>query len=528
MAVVQISRVQIRRGKKNQGTGMPQLASGELAWAIDTQELFIGNGSIGEGAPYVGNSKILTEHDNLLELLKQYQYRQDDSNFITGIDLDTLAPSSAFPVKRQLQSRLDEGTVNAKSFGIIPVPYPVGSAETVETQTARLNAALAQLYQTDDFSKVCLEFDPGTYQFDNSVTVPNGAHIIGAGKGITVFEFSSSGNFIEVTDASVRLKGFTVRLLENSATGMMLTDATASTFDCIRFEKNTGSSIGQLEDDTCGVNVIQSLSSNSSTTQNIFANVEFHGLTYAVTSNSNSRFNTFNCCVYRNLFKGVYMGVAPFGSARFNTFENCVFDTITDQAIDIAQGYGNKSRGNKYINVGNDAGGVESVHPVVSFLSPGNSSIQDYFERSHLLSLPSSFDLDYIPEVEGPVHREDAFTVETSLPVSLTPQAAFRLPISAYGYLEVNYVFNSSTFGQVKTGTLHITANSATNELQLVDDYEYTGPTGSDESIKFSAEIKTPQDFGGLGTTKFVVVNYTNENTPGDTNSLVYSVKTQI
>ena len=35
MAVVQISKIQVRRGKKNT-TGMPQLASGELAWAIDT------------------------------------------------------------------------------------------------------------------------------------------------------------------------------------------------------------------------------------------------------------------------------------------------------------------------------------------------------------------------------------------------------------------------------------------------------------------------------------------------------------
>ena len=43
MAVVQISRIQHRRGRKNQGTGLPQLASGEIGWAIDTQELYIGN-----------------------------------------------------------------------------------------------------------------------------------------------------------------------------------------------------------------------------------------------------------------------------------------------------------------------------------------------------------------------------------------------------------------------------------------------------------------------------------------------------
>lgn len=39
MAVLQISKIQIRRGTAGGGTGIPQLASGELAWALDTQEI---------------------------------------------------------------------------------------------------------------------------------------------------------------------------------------------------------------------------------------------------------------------------------------------------------------------------------------------------------------------------------------------------------------------------------------------------------------------------------------------------------
>ena len=35
MAVVQISSIQVRRGQKNIGSGLPQLASGELGWAVD-------------------------------------------------------------------------------------------------------------------------------------------------------------------------------------------------------------------------------------------------------------------------------------------------------------------------------------------------------------------------------------------------------------------------------------------------------------------------------------------------------------
>jgi hypothetical protein len=78
MAVVQISKIQHRRGRKNSGSSLPQLASGELGWAIDTQELYIGNGSVSEGAPYVGNTKVITEHDNILDLALQYQYKRND------------------------------------------------------------------------------------------------------------------------------------------------------------------------------------------------------------------------------------------------------------------------------------------------------------------------------------------------------------------------------------------------------------------------------------------------------------------
>ena len=49
MAVVQISRIQVRRGKKGVDN-LPQLASGELGWAIDSQEFYVGNGSVSEGA----------------------------------------------------------------------------------------------------------------------------------------------------------------------------------------------------------------------------------------------------------------------------------------------------------------------------------------------------------------------------------------------------------------------------------------------------------------------------------------------
>ena len=68
MAVVQISKIQVRRGKKNSSSGLPQLSSGEFGWAVDSQELYIGNGSVSEGAPAVGNTQILTSESNLFNI----------------------------------------------------------------------------------------------------------------------------------------------------------------------------------------------------------------------------------------------------------------------------------------------------------------------------------------------------------------------------------------------------------------------------------------------------------------------------
>ena len=59
MAVIQISKIQVRRGLQE---NLPQLASGELGWSVDERRLYIGNGTLAEGAPTVGVTEIITEY----------------------------------------------------------------------------------------------------------------------------------------------------------------------------------------------------------------------------------------------------------------------------------------------------------------------------------------------------------------------------------------------------------------------------------------------------------------------------------
>ena len=189
MAVVQISRIQIRRGQANQGTGLPQLASGEMAWAIDTQQLFIGNGAVAEGAPAVGNTKILTQNDlsaqgNLIGLL-QYVYKTNDTTVITG-------PTVNDPVERSLQDRLDD-FVTTVEFGT------AGDGSTDDTTA--LQRAIDQLFlnangkasaQTSAgaSTRVVLEIPPGIYVIKKPLYIPSYTTLIGAGADKTIIQYN--------------------------------------------------------------------------------------------------------------------------------------------------------------------------------------------------------------------------------------------------------------------------------------------------------------------------------------------------
>ena len=179
MAVVQISKIQQRRGQKLLN-GMPQLASAELAWAVDTQELFIGNGSVAEGAPYVGNTRILTEHDNILELAASYKFAEPD-------------PSITASIFRSLQSKLDELQVSILDFG----PEPDPSAD----YTTYLETAVTQLFRNANtaYRKVLI-IPNGHYYFDTVLRIPSNTIIQGETRDGVVLHVGTTG--IEFISAS--------------------------------------------------------------------------------------------------------------------------------------------------------------------------------------------------------------------------------------------------------------------------------------------------------------------------------------
>lgn len=207
MAVYQISRIQIRRGQANQGTGLPQLASGEMAWAIDTQELYIGNGSVGEGAPAVGNTKILTTNDlsSQAGLINSifYTYKVDDSTIQTST-------ISGQVVQRSIQKRLDDN-VNTNDFGVVitsNIQPDVDATNSLQHTINELYRNSTKASDVDNYGqsthdavarRVVLTIPPGIYNTNRTLYIPSYTTIVGAGSDKTIIKYNPTVTFTGLT-----------------------------------------------------------------------------------------------------------------------------------------------------------------------------------------------------------------------------------------------------------------------------------------------------------------------------------------
>jgi hypothetical protein len=283
MAVVQISKIQVRRGQKNSGIGVPQLSSAEFAWAVDTQELFIGNGSVAEGAPAVGNTKILTEHDNILELAASYRFAADD----TSITLS---------VPRGLQSKIDEIQVSVVDFGAVPD----GSTDS----TLAFTTALNELFKNanDKFKKILL-VPNGVYLFLNDLIIPSRVLIRGENPDETVLEIGN--NNIVFQDVSGRPQGIVIENLtiDHNDGQTVITNSEACTFRGVKwrsgyvlgdevFIPENASSLYIIPTVSAGGNIVVSGSGVSSTINTSFTSTFLNTLNIVVgTLNADATFN---------------------------------------------------------------------------------------------------------------------------------------------------------------------------------------------------------------------------------------------
>lgn len=545
MAVVQISRIQVRRGQANQGSGVPQLASGELGWAVDTRELYIGNGSVSEGAPAVGNTKVLTEHDNLFTLVDTYAYRANDSYIVTGA-------STTSPVYRTLQQRLDD-IVSVRAFN--------AKGDGTTNDTVALQRAIDQLYlntatKGSSQSRVELRIPAGTYVVNDTIYIPPYATLVGDGSDKTIIRSSSANPIfqtvndlstpgspaIPATDSAINqarhinIKGISLETTAVNGKGLVLQNCVNSEFEDIKIKGSW--EIGDTIPTDFGSDIgleINSLSGTVESKYNIFKKIIFENWAYAVMSNWDIDNNIWSECEFNTAGHGIAFGVdMSLGSVASgtsvgpsnNTIENSKFINIQQHGIWIAEGKYNTSNGNYFELVGND-GGTDNQPDVavIKFVKEGNESKNDYFTRTAALNANQStlINVVYVPEVEGPTNWSWGFENSTSIGAGNNIRC-MKLPKAVNQGFTIDYTLVSENYQAMRTGVITIALNGYTGAVELSDDSHYSGDVSYLDKIKFDATLV---DEDGDATDETVLISTTSTMPVDDQTQFKYKVQTK-
>lgn len=530
MAVVQISKIQIRRDIKDASPTSPlpvQLAAGELAWCIDTRQLYIG--SYEQSAPENKlNVEILTKYSDIFSI-GEYSYKRD-----------IITTGSGGPIYRPVQDRLDD-RVNAASFGVLG-----GN----DSDSEAINRAIEKLYK-DSLNgrkdiRAVLEFSPGQYIIKDPIYLYSYTKIIGAGPGRTVFKYEPNDPeqpaFIFLDDEDnpsevdlntqckfVSLRDFTLDISSPQTTALDLFCVRNSEFSNLELKGTwnrnyTGNtSIGisfrvRTDQITCK--------------DNDFNNINITGFKYGINAKGDAISNTIRNSIFSFNEIGVNFGYDPDSAAgtlnialnipgekfgpRNNSITTCAFKDITKHAVKVWQGQGNIVSKNTMSFVGNNGGGnIEAAFGQIEIDVPNNYSFGNYSDRHKDLAKLGTDSLSvvpYVPEVTGKTYYENRFNNTLTLRYldGNPEQNLFRFPLPSSTTagvgpdncsIEVDYLYRSdnNTNRRLRKGTLTVLLDVRTTTLpkvNLTDEYDYLGLgldtdiSNEDNTFRFKATLE--------------------------------------
>lgn len=396
MAITQISRITNRKGLQ---IDLPLLAGAELGWSVDERRLWIGNGEIAEGAPVVGNTEILTEFSDILELNATYTYKGASTGYIaqTGPTVDS-------PVTMSVQTWMDQW-VSVKDFG--------ATGNGFNDDTDAINRAMYEVYCRDVNPQVrkAIYFPAGVYRVTNSILVPPYATLYGEGADNSIIQLDTGvnvdyvvrtcdnqqqygvniGSNGAVLPQSVSISNMSIASLQSSSNLLMLEDVNVVRINSVRFQGSLN--VSDISSDSYNVAGIRFSSNDVLITNSVSINeCEFTGLTYGVTSlaldrNKNSRVRgvTINESKFDTLYQAIVIGnlVTPALEPYGFRITNNVFDAIYAQGIYIGLAELNVSAHNIFYNVGNYLLEMDSPYtPVIEVYHNNNVSLGDLFART--------------------------------------------------------------------------------------------------------------------------------------------------
>ena len=497
MPQVQISRIQHRRGK---ASDLPQLAAGELGWSVDQQKLYIGNGTVADGAPAVGNTEIMTAGSSGFTTALSHTYKGylgDSTPIVTGATGD---------VSRTVQKRLDD-YVSVKDFGAI------GDDSTADV--VAIQRAIDELYsdtdQNDARARRTLFFPAGTYKINAPLTIPPYAHLVGEGPDKTIIKNSASapalvtedddgqvygniGDSGATTPTQIQISNMTIRTTVAYG-GLSIDNATKVFVNNVKFQ-GTFVSGGTDASNSKGVTVRSTTALPCAYI--VFDQCQFTGFARLVDMSYDATNVRFTNCDFSTAYYGALLGAEMDGSTNGLTkgprdvqFSGSSWSTIGQQAIwvkpaagaDAGTGARNViSYGNWYAEtVANSFDGVNSFIevPVIQFDNDECTSTLDFFERTSQRNtdfIDSTDPSNTPPEVQGiGLHKKAVKQITLADNTSSATDTGIYLPGFTDKGVRITYKMNRGA--KYRTGVF--TISSAGELCTFNDDFEETSDVGT-------------------------------------------------
>lgn len=512
MAVTQISQIQVRWGLQSD---IGQLAAGEFAWAVDTQKLYIGNGTVEEGAPLNGITEIITGAFDATEMLGNYTYRGNLGGYevVTGVDEST-------PVVRSFQYKIDD-FVNVRDFG--------ASGSGNVDDTAAIQRALYELYSrqsatTGQKTRRALRFNAGTYRIDGSLAIPPYVTLIGEGMDNVKLVFTNGSASLTTTTGTDPGVFSTIPKYPYAVNISGMTFQTQSDTDIFKIDGSTNivfsdvAFVGPRSLPTTltnGRGCVRIKSTVKETSGIYFSRCTFTGMSYAahISAATGTGDVVFDDCQFNELVYAVYTDSSVSAPHKIKISKS-VFKDIFNSAIYGAEGVtGIISTGNTFKNVGSRYQGDESAltawYPVIVFQADNNYSISDLFDRSIAASVTyprvssSGFSTVYLS-----VDEWFGLGTARTLPgrqYSLANGQAFTLPVQVTKHGIINY--SAVRDNSVRSGSIKF--SSTDNAVVYDDEYTETSDIGLDLQLVVSNDTVnisgTTTDTGSITTLNFDV-----------------------
>lgn len=521
MAIVQVSRITNRKGLSE---NLPQLAGAELGWAIDERRLFIGNGTLQEGAPTIGNTEILTEFSDILAQQSNYIYKGLAAGYqvVTGPDNTNIVLS--------LQTWLDQ-FASVKDFGAV--------GDGVTDDTDAINRALFQLYCREINPQIrrALFFPAGVYRVTETVLIPTYAKLYGEGANSSrivldtesddsslfpfVARYADSlqqtgvnmGNNGAEPPTNIEISNMGFQTLMPSADVFLVEGATFSTFSDVSFSGPFVFS-DYFPSDTAvvlaDISAVVFASTSSLVVHNVtFRRCMFTKLTNGFKSSADIKGVLVTESTFDTLYRGVVLnnpGTVNPGAQGFRILGNS-FDLVHQQGIVTQTNQQLVVSGhNVFYDVGNGLSSpVIPITSVIDFADNNNVSIGDLFERSDAdaeirprVRLGST---DIIAVTNGKKIQLGSYTRESGPSVALNADvsnvALFTVDSDEIPAFKMEYTIvrdsGDSAAVEVRSGTLTVIRSTNGDGVNLVsnDQFFQNRDTGFSLSASEAAGVIT-------------------------------------